>query len=133
MNANMKTNIALKDNIQYFADTTYDSVPPQSGKMKLFVLLAYNIRLNKILLCMLALIANENTETLEMILKYLKNNFYFKPDLITVDLGRAGLKAIQKVYPNTRLFPCFFHIIIRIKLHIKNLQPKKSVLKLKGK
>ena len=29
MNSNMKKNIALKKNIQYFADTTYDIVPPQ--------------------------------------------------------------------------------------------------------
>ena len=76
MNANMKQNILLKDNIQYFADTTYDCVPPQSSHMKLFVLLAYNKTKNKILLCIMALIYNENCETLECIFKYLQNNYY---------------------------------------------------------
>ena len=76
MNKKMKENIQLKENIQYFADTTYDCVPPQSNKMKLFVLMAFNKKLNKNLLCILALIQNENTETLEAIFKFLKLNFF---------------------------------------------------------
>lgn len=71
MNEQMKKNIPLKDNIQYFGDTTYDCVPPQNNKMKLFALLCYNKNMNTILLCMLALIYNENTETLETIFNFL--------------------------------------------------------------
>ncbi len=70
MNEKMKKNIMEKDNIQYFADTTYDAVPPQNSHMKLFVLLSYNKICNKILLCMLALINNENAETIEKILNF---------------------------------------------------------------
>lgn len=29
MNKNMKDNISLKENIQFFADTTYNSRPPK--------------------------------------------------------------------------------------------------------
>ena len=54
-----------KEITQYFADTAYDAVPPQNSHMKLFVLLSYNKFKNKILLCTMALIYNENTETLE--------------------------------------------------------------------
>ena len=129
MNEQMKKNISLKDNIQYFGDTTYDCVPPQNNKMKLFALLCYNKKSNKILLCMLALIYNENAETLETIFNFLKHNYFFKPDLITLDLGKAGLKAIKSIYPDIRIFPCYFHLIRRIILHIKNLKSKNSVIK----
>ena len=73
----------LNDNIQYFGDTTYDCVPPQNRGLKLFVLLCYNKKYNKILLCTLALIYNENKEILEEIFKFLKKNFNFQPSLIT--------------------------------------------------
>ena len=72
MNEKMNKNIMLNDNIQYFGDTTYDCVPPQNRGIKLFVLLSYNKKFNKILLYTLALIYNENIETLEEIFKYLK-------------------------------------------------------------
>ncbi len=65
MNDSIKKNIMEKENTQYFADTTYDAVPHQNSHMKLFVLLSYNKLKNKILLCTMALIYNENTETLE--------------------------------------------------------------------
>lgn len=35
MNEKMKKNIMEKDNIQYFADTTYDAVLPHNSHMKL--------------------------------------------------------------------------------------------------
>ena len=133
MNEQMKKNISLKDNIQYFGGITYDCVPPQNNKMKLFAFLSYNKNLNKILLCMLALIYNENTETLETIFNYLKHNYFFKPDLITLDLGKAGLKAIKNVYPDVRIFPCYFHLIRRIILHIKNLKSKNSIIRRNAK
>ena len=76
MNEQMKKNILDKENIQYLCDTTYNTVPPQNSHMKLFVLLAYNKIKNKINLCMLALIKNENSETLETIFSYLKMNFF---------------------------------------------------------
>lgn len=69
----------------------------------------------------MALINNENTETLETIFKFLIINYYFNPSLITVDFGKASLKVITKLFPKTRIFPCYFHLIKRLKLHIKNL------------
>ena len=38
---------------------------PQNKGMKLFALLTYNNKINKVLLCLLALIYNEIQETLE--------------------------------------------------------------------
>ena len=39
MNEKMKKNIVLKDNNQFFADTTFLCIPPQHKGLKLFVLL----------------------------------------------------------------------------------------------
>ena len=133
MNEKMKKNIMLNDNIQYFGDTTYDCVPPQNRGIKLFVLLSYNKKFNKILLCTLALIYNEIIETLEEIFKYLKKNFNFNPDLITVDFGKAGYIAIKNIFPNIRIFPCYFHLIRRMVIHLKNLKSKNKVLKRNSK
>ena len=78
---------------------------------------------------MLALINNENAETIEKILNFLKINFQLNPELITVDFGKAGLKAINKIFPNARIFPCYFHMIRRLCLHIKNLKSSNKVIK----
>jgi len=60
MNTQMKKNICSEKNLQFFSDITYQCVPPQNARMKLFVILAYNKNNNKTLLCVLALISNEN-------------------------------------------------------------------------
>ena len=43
------------------------------------------------------------------------------------------LKATQKIFQNTRIFPCYFHLVRRISIHIKNLKSKKNVIKRKAK
>ena len=133
MNEEMKKNISLNDNIQYFGDTTYQCVPPQNRGLKLFVLLCYNKKYNKILLCAFALIYNENYETLVTIFKFLKTNYNFQPDLFTVDFGRAGYTAIKNIFPNTRIFPCYFHLIRRLIIHLKDLKSNNKVIKRNAK
>lgn len=125
----MKKNLVLEGNIQFFADTTYDVIPPQNKGMKSFVMLTFNNKLNKVLLCLLALIY----KTLEEIFKYLENNYSFNPNVLTVDFGKAGYLAISKVFPSTRIFPCYFHLIRRLVLHIKNLRSKNKLVKRNAK
>ena len=129
MNEKMKKNIALKDNDQFFADTTFQCVPPQHKGLKLFVFLTYNKKLNKNLLCLLALIYNENFETICEIFNFLKKNYNFYPKIITVDFGKAGYKAIQKVFPKTRIFTCYFHLIRRLIIHLKNIKAKNKLIR----
>lgn len=81
------------------------------------------------MLYLLAFIYNENLETFESIFNHLKINYNFYPELITIDLGRACYKAINKVFPSCRIFPCYFHIIRRFILHIGNLKSKNKVIK----
>ena len=66
------------------------------------------------------LINEEKSETLEKIILFLKN-YQFNPELIIVDLGKAGLNAIAKAFPYTRIFPCYFHMIRRFCMHVKSL------------
>ena len=76
MNATMKQNILLKENIQHLQILHMIVCPHNLTHLKLFLLLIYNKTKNKILLCMLALIYNENCETLECIFKYLKKQLF---------------------------------------------------------
>ena len=133
MNASMKDNIQLIDNIQYFGDTTFDVIPPQNKGMKLFVVLAYNKKFNSINLCVLALIYNENQETIEAIFNFLKINYNFYPKLFTVDFGKAGYLVLQHVFPKTRIFTCYFHLIRRLIIHLKNLRSKNKIVKRNAK
>ena len=129
----MKKNLVLDGNIQFFADTTFDVIPPQNKGMKLFVMLTFNNKLNKVLLSLLALIYNENRETLEEIFNFLKRNYSFNPAVFTVDFGKAGYLAISHAFPSNRIFPCYFHLIRRLVLHIKNLRAKNKLVKRNAK
>ena len=72
MTDDMINNIKLEGNIQYFYDTTYYCISPQCKSLKMWVLLAYNKDYNRILLCNISLIKNENYETFRMVINYLK-------------------------------------------------------------
>ena len=53
-------------------DTAFQCIPPQHKGLKLFVLLKYSRKINRNLLCLLALIYNENFEIICEIFNYLK-------------------------------------------------------------
>ena len=125
----MKENITLEGNIQYFADSTYKCIPPQNKGAKLFIILAYNEKLNKTLLSAICLIYNENKETFSEIFKFLKLTYQFKPNLFTVDLARGCYLAILEHFPNCRIFPCYFLIIRRLIIHLNNIKSENRVLK----
>ncbi len=61
----MKSNLLEASNIQFFSDITYYAVLPGNKKYKLFILLSFNQNKFKTLLCLIALITNENTETFQ--------------------------------------------------------------------
>ena len=74
MNEEMESNIKEKDNIQFFTDITYYAIPPKPVKYKILILLAFNNKEFKSILCSIALIANENKETLIKFMNFLKIN-----------------------------------------------------------
>ena len=75
MNDNMVSNINNKDNIQYFFDCTYYFIPPQCKTLKMWIILAFNKNYNKTVICNITLLKNENYETFDILLKYLKNKY----------------------------------------------------------
>ena len=85
----MKEYIILEGNIQYFADSTYKCISSQNKRAKLFIILVYNEKLNKTILCALYLIYNENKETFSEIFKFLKLAYQFKPILFAIYLARG--------------------------------------------
>ena len=56
MTKEMISNIAKKDNIQYFMDVTYYAIPPNESKYKSFIILAFNRELFKSIICNLLII-----------------------------------------------------------------------------
>ena len=68
----MQNNLNNPNISQFFGDTTYYCVPPHNKGIKLFILLGFDNSLKKNILLLLALIKNENFETIYEIIKYLK-------------------------------------------------------------
>ena len=120
MTQQMGENLIDINNIQYFCDTTYNAVPYSNKKFKLWVLVAFNTKVQHTILCSLALIKNENKETFLTIYDFLEQKYKFLPNIITVDFGRGGYTALKEKYPKINIILCYYHYINRIKNHIKN-------------
>ena len=130
----MIENMNNKNITQYFSDCTYYCVPPQSKGMKLFVLIGYDNIQSKSIILLLALIKNENKETIDVILEYLINKYQFNPPLLTCDMARGCIKSFIEKFDNINIYICFFHFISRIIKHLpqiksKNLNTKKKLKK----
>ncbi len=133
MTPDMIDNITNKNNIQYFMDVTYYATPPNNKKFKLLIILAFNNNLYKTLLWNISLICNENKETFISVLNYLKNRYNFILSKITIDYPLSELNAIQYIYPNIIIIPCFFHFIQNICKKIPDIKSKNKTLKSKSK
>ena len=69
--------------------------PTVSEKFKIFSILGFDTKERKTLLCVLALISNENHETFGAIFLHLKKAFGFNPKYITSDFNKACISAIN--------------------------------------
>jgi len=117
MTQQMGENLIDTNNIQYFCDTTYNAVPYSN---KIWVLVAFNYKVQHSILCSLALIKNENKETFLTMYDFLEQKYKFLPNIITVDFERRGYTALKEKYPNINIILCNYHYINRIKNRIKN-------------
>ena len=75
MNDDMKNNLENKNISQFFTDTTFRCVPPNKKSLKLWLLLGFDKNEEKTLLLCLALIQNETSETIKVILNYLLQTY----------------------------------------------------------
>ena len=132
MNDDLEKNIKDPNNNQYFCDTTYYTIPPHNKGSKIWILLSFNIKLMKTLLCCIAIIRNENKETIIRIFDHLSIKYNFNPILITMDFGRGPHTAVKEKYPNCRVFPCF-RMMQKIYLHLGELKSNNKSLKNKAK
>jgi len=78
------------------------------------------------------IIKNENVETFSYIFKYLKTNYNFVPISINVDYSKAEIISIKKIFPNTKIILCYYHIIIHVIKHIPELRCKDKLKKKKA-
>lgn len=100
---------------QYFCDITFKCVPKSKYKYKLFILIGFDIILNKSVLCCLALIMDMQAETFAFLFQKLKELYSFKPNIITCDFDFSLRKGIKTVYPNIKFFGCYYHFIRAIR------------------
>ena len=82
MTKEMENNLISEDNSQYFADCTYYAIPPNKSKYKLFLILAFNKKKQKSVLCNISIISNENKETFITVLNFLKIKYNFTPKIM---------------------------------------------------
>ena len=122
MTEDMEKNIILEDNFQYFLDITYYALPPKPQKYKIIAILAFNNKLYKSILCNLSLIANENKETLITLFEHLKIKYHWNPELISIDFSKAEFSSLNYVFPNIKIIPCFYHLMVNVTKRIKDLK-----------
>ena len=92
---------------QYFCDVTFKCVPKSKFKYKLFLLLGYDIILNKSVLCCLALIMDMQAETFSFLFNKLKILYNFNPKIITCDFDLSLRKGLKKIFPDIKFFGCY--------------------------
>ena len=107
MNKEMELNISNKDNSQYFIDITYYATPHNNKNYKLFVILAFNYKEYKTIICNISIITNENTETIITIIEYLRDKYNWQSNRMAFDFSLAELKAFKLIFPNVIIIPCF--------------------------
>ena len=118
MTEDMVQNIKEEENIQFFSDTTYYCIPPQCKSLKMWIMLSYNKKYNKILICNISLIKNKNLETFKNIISYLKETYNFNPKIMTVNFCKAAYIAFKNIYKDIVMVPCFFHLLQSLILHL---------------
>lgn len=74
----------------------------------IYIMISYNKNENKIFICNISLIKNDNFETFNSIINYLKLNYQFELTIMTVDICKAVYKAFKTNYKNIRMVPFNF-------------------------
>lgn len=128
MTKEMENNIMDKNNTQYFCDTTYNAVPYNNKRLKLWVLVACNKKLQHTILCSLILLYNENKETILTILDYFNQKYNFYPEITTIDFAKGPCEALKEKFPESIIILCFYHYINMIKkIYLLNLKILKVI------
>ena len=132
---NMKKNIAnykINDNSdknaisQYFCDITFKCVPKSKFNYKLFILLGYDILLNKSALCCFALIMDMQAETFAFLFNKLKLLYDFNPRILTCDFDFSLRKGLKRIYPDIKFYGCYYHFIRSIRKNLLKYYIKKD-------
>ena len=117
-NYNINSNSDKKAITQYFCDITFNCVPRSKHKYRLFVLLGYNILLNKSIICCMALITDEKTSTFLFLFNKLKKDYGFNPVIMTCDFQISLRTALKTIFSDIKLYPCYYHYIKNIRFNL---------------
>ncbi|QQP52192.1 Uncharacterized protein FKW44_004253 [Caligus rogercresseyi] len=89
---------------RWFCDGTFDSAP--TGK-QLYTIHSL-VGINKTLPLVYCITNNRNEETYSIIFNFIKNK-EIVPISITIDFERAAINEIKNVFPEAKIYGCFFH------------------------
>lgn len=103
---------------QYFIDITYKCRPKSYYRYKLVVIIGYDILFCKAVLCCFALILDELTTTFNFLFYILNKYYQFNPHIITCDFETSLRKSLKIIFPNMRIFPCYYHYVKNIRKNI---------------
>ena len=101
-----------KDNQQFFIDVTYKIIPYKYHPYKLLTIKAFNNQSKNTKLCDLVALKFEDINSFYYTLKYLKEFFKFKPEIINIDFSLSLYKAIKLsdlFGKEVKVISCFFH------------------------
>ena len=101
-----------KDNRQFFIDVTYKIIPYKYHPYKLLTIKAFNNQSKNTKLCALVALKFEDVNSFYYTLKYLKEFFKFKPEIINIDFSLSLYKAIKLsdlFGKEVKVILCFFH------------------------
>ena len=96
----------------------------------MWIMLSYNKKYNKFLICNISLIKNENIETFKCIINHLKETYNFNPKIMTVDFCKAAYITFKNTYKDIIMVPCFFHLLQRLILHLPQYKDQNVQLKI---
>lgn len=129
----MKINIKNPNIKQSFMDCTYYAIPQNNHNFKLLIILGFDTVEYKTKLLLISIIKNENIEMFMTILKYLRDNLYYNPKIMTCDCNNAEIISIKRIFPDCQIILYFFHIIKNCVHKLPELKSKVKTKKLRAK
>lgn len=114
---------------QFFRDITYNCIPKNKYKYRLFVLIGYNIILNKTALCALALIMDEKTSTFLFLFNKLKLIYDFNPTIMICDFQVSLRTALKIIFKEIKIYHCYYHFIRSIRKNLLKHYKKRPRIK----
>ena len=124
----MLSQLSNKNNKQFFVDITYKIIPFKYQPYKLLTIKTFNIKRKNIKLCVLIAYKFEDEFSLYYTLKYIKEFFNFRTEIISIDFSLQLYKAIKTKSlfdKDIKVISCSFSLFPGFSKKNENIKNKK--------